>query len=170
MKMLPNCDPVHKITIITRGMAGGYTMPLPEEDRVYLRRSYLESQLSWLLGGYAAESIVFEDLTTGSNSDLERVTQLARRMVTQYGMSELGPQTFGQKEELVFLGREIGEQRDYSEETAQRIDLEVRGMIGRAYDRAKGILTTHRDKLDAVARSLIERETLEREDFEAIVA
>ena len=171
MKMVPHGDPVYKLSIIPRGMAGGYTMPLPEEDRVYLRRSYLESQLSWLLGGHAAESIVFEDLTTGSNNDLERATQLARKMITQYGMSEnLGPQTFGQKEELIFLGREISEQRDYSEETARKIDYEVRNMIDKAYTIAKEIITKHRDKLDAIAQSLIEKETLDGEEFEAIFA
>lgn len=171
MKMVPNGDPVYKLSIIPRGMAGGYTMPLPEEDRVYMRRSYLESQLSWLLGGHAAESIVFGDLTTGSNNDLERATKLARKMITQYGMSEsMGPQTFGQKEELIFLGREISEQRDYSEETARKIDAEVRGMIEKAYNLAKDILTKHRDKLDAIAQSLIEKETLDSEEFEAIFA
>jgi len=171
MRMVPHGDPVYKLSIIPRGMAGGYTMPLPEEDRVYLRRSYLESQLSWLLGGHAAEAIVFEDLTTGSSNDLERATQLARKMITQYGMSEsLGPQTFGQKEELIFLGREISEQRDYGEETACKIDSEVRNMIEKAYTLAKEIITKHRDKLDAIAQSLIEKETLDGEEFEAIFA
>jgi len=171
MRMVPHGDPVYKLSIIPRGMAGGYTMPLPEEDRVYLRRSYLESQLSWLLGGHAAEAIVFEDLTTGSSNDLERATQMARKMITQYGMSEsLGPQTFGQKEELIFLGREISEQRDYGEETACKIDSEVRNMIEKAYTLAKEIITKHRDKLDAIAQSLIEKETLDGEEFEAIFA
>jgi len=171
MRMVPHGDPVYKLSIIPRGMAGGYTMPLPEEDRVYLRRSYLESQLSWLLGGHAAEAIVFEDLTTGSSNDLERATQMARKMITQYGMSEsLGPQTFGQKEELIFLGREISEQRDYGEETACKIDSEVRNMIEKAYTLAKEIITKHRDKLDAIAQNLIEKETLDGEEFEAIFA
>jgi cell division protease FtsH len=116
MKMLPHADPVHKISIVSRGMALGYTMPLPEEDHLLYGKNKFTDELAGLLGGRVAEEEVFGDITTGASNDLERVTSLARRMVTQYGMSELlGPQTFGEKEELVFLGREIGEQRNYSE-------------------------------------------------------
>jgi cell division protease FtsH len=122
-----------------------------------------------LLGGRAAEEIVFNDITSGASNDLERVTKMARTMVTRLGMSEtLGPMTYGQKEELIFLGREISEQRDYSEAVAEKIDQEVRSMVNNAYERAREILTTYREKLDAVAIRLLEVETLSREEFEAI--
>jgi len=171
MNKLPHCDPVHKISIVSRGMALGYTMPIPEEDRYLRRRSKFKDELAGLLGGRAAEEIVFGDVTTGAANDLEKATKLARAMVTQYGMSEkLGPMTFGQKEELIFLGKEIAEQRDYSEEVARKIDEEVRALIEEAYRRAKEILTTYRDKLDALARRLIEVETLEGAEIEAILA
>ena len=134
MQMLPNSDPVHKITIVSRGMALGYTMPLPEEDRLLFSRERFRDELAGLLGGRVAEEEVFGDITTGASNDLERVTSLARRMVTQYGMSDvLGPQTFGEKEELIFLGREIGEQRNYSEEIAEEIDREVRKLVNEAH-------------------------------------
>lgn len=169
MHALPHCDPVHKVSVISRGMTLGYTMPMPEEDRYLHRRAKFKDELAGLLGGRAAEEIVFGDVTTGAANDLERATKLARAMVTQYGMSEkLGPMTFGQKEELIFLGKEIAEQRDYSEAVAQEIDQEVRRLIDEAYSRAKEILTKYRDKLDLVARRLIEVETLEREEFEAL--
>ncbi len=147
MKMLPHSDPVHKISIVSRGMALGYTMPLPEEDHLLYGRNKFLDELAGLLGGRVAEEEVFGDITTGASNDLERVTSLARRMVTQYGMSEvLGPQTFGEKEELVFLGREIGEQRNYSEEVAEAIDTEVRRLVRDAHDRAREIVRTYRGK------------------------
>lgn len=169
--MLPNCDPVYKVSIISRGMALGYTMHLPEDDRYLQRKSKFMDDLAGVLGGRAAEEIVFHDITTGASNDLERATDLARAMVTRYGMSDtLGPRTFGNREELVFLGREISEQRNYSEEVAEQIDNEVKRIIGSAYSKAKEILTTYRDKLDAVSNRLIHDETIEGPDFEAMLA
>ncbi|MBI4786106.1 MAG: ATP-dependent metallopeptidase FtsH/Yme1/Tma family protein [Chloroflexi bacterium] len=169
MRMLPNCDPVFKVSIISRGMALGYTMHLPEDDRYLQRRSKFMDDLAGVLGGRAAEDIVFNDITTGASNDLERATDLARAMVTRYGMSEkLGPRTFGAREELVFLGREISEQRNYSEEVAEEIDNEVKKIIGSAYTTAKHLLTTYRVKLDAVADRLVHEETIEGPEFEAM--
>jgi cell division protease FtsH len=169
MRMLPNCDPVHKVSIISRGMALGFTMHLPEDDRYLERRSKFMDDLSGLLGGRAAEEIVFQDVTTGAANDLERATDVARAMVTRYGMSEkLGPRTFGNREELVFLGREISEQRNYSEEVAEEIDSEVKRIITTAYDRAKEILTRYRQKLDELSERLIRVETLDQADLEAL--
>jgi len=171
MKMLPNCDPVHKVSIISRGMALGYTMPLPEDDRYLMARSKFEDELAGLLGGRAAEELVFNDITTGAANDLERATKLARKMVTEYGMSErLGPLTFGRKEELVFLGREIGEQRNYSEEVAGAIDEEIRRFISEAHEKAKSILTQHKDTLVRLAKKLMEVETLEGEELQAVLS
>ncbi len=171
MQMLPNSDPVHKITIVSRGMALGYTMPLPEEDRLLYSRDKFRDELAGLLGGRVAEEEVFGDITTGASNDLERVTKLARAMVTQYGMSDvLGPQTFGEKEELIFLGREIGEQRNYSEEIAEEIDREVRKLVNDAYQRARGIIRESRAKLDELARRLIDHETVDANEFLAIFA
>ncbi|MCX6031384.1 MAG: ATP-dependent zinc metalloprotease FtsH [Chloroflexi bacterium] len=171
MKLLPNADPVHKISIVSRGMALGYTMPLPEEDHVLYGRNKFRDELAGLLGGRVAEEEVFGDITTGASNDLERVSSLARRMVTQYGMSDvLGPQTFGEKEELVFLGREIGEQRNYSEEIAESIDKEVRRLVDEAYSRATDIIRTYRAKLDELAHRLIEQETVDAAEFQAMFA
>ena len=169
MRMLPNCDPVIKVSIISRGMALGYTMNLPQDDRYLQRRSKFLDDLSSLLGGRAAESVVFGDITTGASNDLERATDLARAMVTRYGMSDkLGPRVFGSREELVFLGREISEQRNYSEEVAQEIDNEVKRIIATAYDKAKEIMTTYRTKLDAVSDRLIRDETIDGSEFESM--
>ena len=169
MNSIPEADPVHKVSITARGMAGGYTLALPEEDRTLLGRKKLLGDMVGLLGGRAAEELVFNDITSGASNDLERVTKLARTMVTRLGMSEnLGPMTYGQKEELIFLGREISEQRDYSEAVAEKIDQEVRSIVNTAYDRAREILTTYREKLDQVAERLLEVETLSREEFESI--
>ncbi|MBM3130424.1 MAG: ATP-dependent zinc metalloprotease FtsH [Chloroflexi bacterium] len=169
LRMLPNCDPVHKVSIISRGMAMGYTMHLPDDDRYLGRRVKFMDDLAGLLGGRVAEEIVFGDVTTGAANDLERVTDTARAMVTRYGMSEkLGPRTFGNREELVFLGREISEQRNYSEEVAQQIDQEVKQIISTAYGKAKEILTQYRAKLDALADRLIREETIEGPEFEAM--
>ncbi len=171
MRMLPNCDPVYKVSIISRGMALGYTMHLPEDDRYLQRRSKFMDDLAGILGGRAAEEIVFDDITTGAANDLEQATDLARAMVTRYGMSEkLGPRTFGDREELVFLGREISEQRNYSEEVAQQIDNEVKGIIGSAHAKAKEILKAYREKLDAIANRLVHEETIEGPEFEAMFA
>ncbi len=169
MHTLPEADPVHKVSIIARGMAGGYTLSLPEEDRTLMPRKKLMADMIGLLGGRAAEEIVFDDITSGASNDLERVTRMARAMVTRLGMSEqLGPMVYGQKEELIFLGREISEQRDYSEAIAEQIDQEVRRLVNEAYTRARQILSEYRDKLDAVAQRLLEVETIGREEFESI--
>jgi len=167
--VLPKCDPVHKVSIIARGMSLGYTMALPDEDRRLMGKAKFQDDLASMLGGRATEELVFEDVTTGAANDLERVTELARAMVTRYGMSDkLGPMTFGQKEELVFLGKEIGEQRDYSDAIAQEIDEEVRGIVHEAYERAKDVLIHHKEQLDRIAERLVEVETLESEEFVAL--
>ncbi|MEN4013410.1 MAG: ATP-dependent zinc metalloprotease FtsH [Chloroflexota bacterium] len=169
MNALPDHDPVQKVTIIARGMAGGYTIALPTEDRTIMPRKKLISQMVGLLGGRAAEEIVFDDITSGAGNDIERVTQIARTMVTRLGMSsEMGPMVYGQKEELIFLGREISEQRDYSEAVAEQIDAEVRRLVNEAYQHARQILMDYRDILDAVAEKLLEVETISREEFEKI--
>ena len=169
MNVMPSADPVHKVTIISRGMAGGYTMALPEEDRTLMPRKKLIADMVGLMGGRAAEELVFDDITSGASNDLERVTRMARAMVTRLGMSEeLGPMVYGQKEELIFLGREISEQRDYSEAVAEEIDQEVRKLVGDAYNKARQILLEYREKLDAVATRLLELETITREEFEEI--
>jgi len=169
MNALPEHDPVQKVSIIARGMAGGFTLALPSEDRTLMPRKKLIAEMIGLLGGRAAEEIVFDDITSGAGNDIERVTQLARAMVTRLGMStEMGPMVYGQKEELIFLGREISEQRDYSEAVAEQIDREVRRLVNEAFDKAREILGTYRDKLDAVAEKLLEVETLSRDEFEAI--
>jgi cell division protease FtsH len=166
---LPKCDPVHKVSIVARGMASGYTIALPEEDRRIVSKTKFKDDLAFALGGRAAEELVFGDVTTGAANDLERVTELARAMVTRYGMSDkLGPMTFGQKEELVFLGKEIGEQRDYSEAVAQEIDGEVRKIVHEAHERARDVLTHHREQLERVAQHLIEVETLDADEFVAL--
>ncbi len=171
MRMLPNTDPVHKVSIISRGMALGFTMHLPEDDRYLERRSKFMDDLCGLLGGRAAEEIVFKDVTTGAANDLERATDMARAMVTRYGMSEkLGPRTFGNREELVFLGREISEQRNYSENVAEQIDSEVKAIITQAFDRSKEILNRYRQKLDELAERLIKVETIDAAEFDAIFA
>jgi cell division protease FtsH len=164
--VLPMCDPVHKVSIVSRGMAAGYTMALPEEDRNLVSKTKYQDDLAFALGGRTAEEIVFGDVTTGAENDLSRVTKLARDMVTRYGMSEaLGPMTFGQKEELVFLGKEIGEQRDYSEAVAEQIDEEVRKIVQGAHEEANAVLTKHREELDRIANTLMEVETLNAEQF-----
>ena len=170
-RMLPKCDPVHKISIISRGMALGYTMALPETDRVLVSKTKFEQDLSAILGGRVAEQLIFNDVTNGAVDDLDKVTKLARAMVTQYGMSPtMGPMVFGQRHEMIFLGREIGEQRNYSEQVAREIDKEVNRIVTEAYDRARNILTTHSDLHRAITARLIEAETLDAEEFEAFFA
>lgn len=166
---LPNADPVQKVSIVSRGSAGGYTLSVPTEDRHLRTRAYYVDELAVLLGGYTAEKLIFGDTTTGPSNDLERATHIARGMVTRYGMSELGPRTFGKKEELVFLGKEISEERDYSNETAEKIDQEVSSLIHNAFETAKEILTRRKETLDAIAVALLEKETLEKDAFDAIV-
>ena len=168
-KMLPEEDTVYKLTIVARGIAGGYTALLPEEDRMLTSRVQAEARLAFSLGGRTAEEIVFGEVTTGATDDLERATELARRMVTQWGMSsKLGPRTFGKKEELVFLGRDISETRNYSEATALLIDQEISDLIDVAHERAREIIVEHRDRLDDIAAKLLEVETLDAEAFHAM--
>jgi cell division protease FtsH len=168
-KVLPNADPVHKISIVARGMAGGYTKQLPAEDRYLHSRSYMKDMLAYALGGRAAEEIKFSEITDGAKSDIERATKLARAMVTDFGMSDkLGPRTFGHKEEMVFLGREISEQRDYGDDVADLIDEEVKNIISTAHQTAREILTKNRKKLDLLAKALITRETLEGKELEKV--
>jgi len=167
--VIPDADPVHKVSIIARGMMGGFTMALPTEDTILMSRNKLKADMAMLLGGRAAEEIVFNDITSGAANDLERVTRLARNMVTRLGMSpDLGPLVYGQKEELIFLGREISEQRDYSETVAERIDTAVRALVEESYARAKRILSDHRSQLDNIARQLIEVETIDGDQFASI--
>jgi len=169
MNTLPEADPVQKVSIIARGMAAGYTMSLPSEDRTLMPRKKLIAEMIGLLGGRAAEAIVFDDITSGAANDIERVTQLARNMVTRLGMSDqLGPMVYGQKEELVFLGREISEQRDYSEAVAEQIDKEVRQLVDYAFKQARQILVQYREYLDTVAIRLMEVETIGRDEFERL--
>ena len=170
-RVLPKCDPVSKVSIIARGMALGYTMGLPTEDRYLQSKSEFEDKIAGMLGGNAAEKLIFGDTTTGSSNDIEKATTLARRMVTEFGMSErLGPLAFGKRDELVFLGREIGEQRNYSDEVAKQIDEEVRAIIDRGYARAMEVLTHYKDRLVQLADRLVAEETLEQEEFEAMFA
>lgn len=167
---LPNTDKVHKISIIPRGRAGGYTLLLPEEDINYVTKSRLLDEVTTLLGGRVAESLVLQEVSTGAQNDLERATSIVRRMITEYGMSEeLGPLTFGHKREEVFLGRDIARDRNYSEAIAYAIDQEARGFIENCYEKAKDILTQNIDKLHKVAEKLMEKEVLEGDEFEAIM-
>ncbi len=167
---LPNADPPYKISIISRGMAGGFTRFLPEEDRHLYSRSQFQDMLAATLGGLVAEEMVFGESTTGPSDDLQRATNLARQMVTQWGMSErMGPRTFGRKEEMVFLGREISEQRNYSEKVAEEIDEEVRQIIDRAYDTAKKLLNENREKINTIVNVLLEEETIDGEDLMSVL-
>jgi cell division protease FtsH len=171
MKSLPNCDPVHKISIVSRGMALGWTMSLPEEDRYLISKSQLIDQIAGTMGGRAAESIIFGDITSGASDDIQRVTNMARKMVTQWGMSDkLGTVAMGVKEEMVFLGRDLGEQRNYSEEIAALIDEEVRGLVSDGYETAKRILTERRGHLELVAEQLKTVETIDAAEFDALLA
>ena len=168
-RILPKCDPVAKVTIISRGMALGYTMALPTEDRYLQSKTEFEDKIAGLLAGNVAERLIFGDTTTGASNDIEKATDLARRMVTEFGMSDkLGPLSFGKRDEMIFLGRSMGEQRDYSDEVARTIDEEVRAIIDKAYERATEVLTTHRDKLVALAEKLVAEETVDGEGFEAL--
>jgi cell division protease FtsH len=169
-KSLPNADPVHKVSIISRGMALGWTMQLPTEDRYLVSRSELNDDMAVILGGRVAEELIFGDITSGASDDIGKATKLARRMVTEWGMSEkLGPLTFGHKEELVFLGRDLGEQRNYSEEVAGEIDQEVHRLVDAAYQRAKKILTERKDKLTQLAEYLKQEETIEGWQMDAVL-
>ncbi len=169
MNALPEADPVQKVTIVARGLAGGYTLALPTEDRRLQSKKKLLAEIIGSLGGRASEQMVFDDITSGASNDIERATQIARQMVTRLGMSEgLGPMVYGQKEELIFLGREISEQKDYSEAVAEQIDQEVKKLVDDSYEKARVLLKKYRSKLDAVAKKLMEVETLTRDEFLAI--
>jgi cell division protease FtsH len=169
MNLLPKSDPVHQISIVPRGRAGGYTMRLPEEDRSYMSRSRLEEEIVGLLGGRVAEKLVIGDISTGASNDIERATSIARKMVMDYGMSDnLGPITFGSGSDEVFLGRDMGKDRKYSEETAYKIDKEIKNLIDIAYKKALTLLTDNRSKLNAVAEELLEKEKLEAVEFQEI--
>lgn len=169
MKLLPNADPVHQISIIPRGMAGGYTMPLPDEDRAYMSKSRLEDEMVGLLGGRVAEKLVIGDISTGAKSDIERASAIARKMVMEFGMSEeLGPISFGSGHDEVFIGRDFGKSRNFSEEVAATIDSEVRRLIDEAYSKAQKLLTDNMDKLTRVAEELLKREKLEAQEFNTI--
>ncbi|KYH33870.1 ATP-dependent zinc metalloprotease FtsH [Neomoorella mulderi] len=167
---LPHTDPLHKVSIIPRGRAGGYTLLLPKEDRRYMTKSQILDQVTMLLGGRVAEALVLKEVSTGAQNDLERATELVRKMITEFGMSdELGPLTFGRKQETVFLGRDIARDRNYSEAVAFSIDKEARRIIDECYNRAKELLQKHMAELHLVARALMEKETLEAEEFTAII-
>ena len=164
-----HADPLHKVTIIPRGMALGVTMQLPEEDKHTVTKDYLETQLAILMGGRCAEEIFMNRMTTGAGNDIERATEMARKMVCEYGMSSLGPLTFGKKEEQIFLGREIAQHRDFSEETARQIDAEVRRLVDEAYRSAYEILDTNKDAMHRLAAALLERETLDANEIRAVI-
>ncbi len=169
--VLKEADPVHKVSIVSRGRAAGYTMKLPIEDKNLHSKSEFLADIAVSLGGYATEKMIFSELTTGASNDLRVATNLARKLVTTYGMSEtMGPMTFGETHDMIFLGREISEQKNYSEKVAAKIDEEVSGFIERAYKTANEVLKKYRKHLQLVALKLIEKETLEREEFEALVA
>ena len=166
---LPGSDPVHKVTIIPRGMALGVTMQLPIDDRHNYTKEYLKTDLAILMGGRLAEEIFLNQMSTGAGNDIERATEMARKMVCEWGMSDLGPMTFGKKEEQIFLGREIAQHRDYSEDTAIKIDQEVRKLVNKGYTTAKQLLSDNRDVLERIARALIEREVLDANEIKMLV-
>jgi cell division protease FtsH len=167
--MTPGTDPLHKVTIIPRGMALGVTLQLPIDDRHSYSKDYLEARLAVAMGGRAAEEIIFGHLTTGARADIEHATDIARQMVCDWGMSDLGPLSFGKKEEAIFLGREIAQHRDYSEETAIRIDSEVKRIVTTAYSRARTTLESHRDALERIAVALLEREALDAMQIHTLI-
>ncbi len=169
--VLPHSDPVHKISVVSRGRAAGYTLKLPVEDKHLHSKNEFLADLAVLMGGYAAEQLVFKELTTGASDDLKKATALARRLVTEYGMSEkFGPIALGEKEELVFLGRDLGMEKNYSESVAQLIDKEIKNFLLTAYNTAKKIISQRRKKLKEIAERLIEKETIERDEFEMIMS
>jgi cell division protease FtsH len=169
--LLPHADPIHKVTIIPRGMALGLTQQLPADEKHNYSRDYLNDQIAILLGGRIAEEITMGSLTTGAGNDLERATELARKMVCEWGMSDaMGPLTFGKKEEQIFLGREIAQHQDYSEDTALRIDQEVKRFVTDNYQRANALLTDYKDTLVKIAEALLAREVLDAEQVRRLAA
>jgi cell division protease FtsH len=166
---LPHADPLHKVTIIPRGMSLGSTWQLPEGDKYSMYKGQLETQIAILMGGRLAEEIFLDVMSTGAGNDIERATDLARKMVCEFGMSNLGPLTFGKKDQEIFLGREIAQHRDYSEDTAIKIDQEVRRLVDEGYNRAKRILETERQTLIRLAEILLERETLDASEIKMVI-
>src|SRR5947209_9391754 len=170
---VPGLDPLHKVTIVPRGRALGITFSLPEEDRHNYTKQYILGRLAMAYGGRVAEELVFgpEKITTGAAQDIQQATEMARRMVTQFGMSDVvGPIAVGDRESEIFLGREVVQRREVSERTAELVDTELKRLLGEAYERARDILTKHRDQLDRLAAALLERETLDREEVDLVVA
>jgi cell division protease FtsH len=167
-RMLPHADPVRKVSIVARGMAGGYTRTVPDEDRLFKTKAQFLDDIAVFMAGQVAENLVFEEISTGASNDIARATAIARRMVTEFGMSKLGPLAFGKKEEMIFLGREISEQRNYSDPVAFQIDEEVHKLIDEAHDRAKSVITEHFDRLEAIALLLIREETIDDEQLERL--
>ena len=162
---------MHKVTIVSRGRAAGYTLKLPTEDRHLYSKKHFLTELAVSLGGYAAELLIFKELTTGPHNDLEKATDLARALITKYGMSEkVGPVAFGESQELIFLGKELSAAKNYSEATAQLIDSEVRRLLVEAQKRARDIITKRRATLEKIAKVLIDKETIEQEEFKTLVA
>jgi cell division protease FtsH len=169
-KLLPHSDPIHKVTIIPRGRALGLTQQLPLDDKHTYTKEYLIDNICILMGGRIAEEIALHTQTTGASNDIERATEIARKMVCEYGMSEtLGPLAFGKKEEEIFLGREIAQHRDYSEQTAQKIDLEVNNLVSENYQKTHKLISDHFDALNRLANELLERETLDRHEIDEII-
>ncbi|MCM0647676.1 ATP-dependent zinc metalloprotease FtsH [Clostridium swellfunianum] len=168
-KLLPNTDPIHEVSIIPRGMAGGYTMHLPEEDRTHMLKSWLEDEMIMLLGGRVAEKLIIGDISTGAKNDIDRTTNIARKMVMEFGMSDtIGPISFGSGHDEVFMGRDFGKSRNFSEEVAATIDSEIRRLIDEAYKKAERLLSENLDKLHAVAQALLEKEKIDAKEFESI--
>jgi cell division protease FtsH len=168
--LTPGCEPLHKVTIVPRGIALGATMQLPQKDRYNYRKKELEGQLASLMGGLVTEQLVFGDMTTGAKSDIKHATDIARKMVCEWGMSEsMGPLAYGEREEHLFLGREIERHTDYSEQTAQKIDNEIRGIVERAIAQAQRVITEHRAALDAIAEALLKYEVLDGEEIVTLV-
>ncbi|MCJ7580827.1 MAG: cell division protein FtsH, partial [Candidatus Aminicenantes bacterium] len=167
--LLPEADPIHKVTIIPRGLALGLTQQLPIDDRYTHSKKYLEAQLSVLLGGRVAELLFLEKMTTGAANDFERGTEIARKMVCQYGMSDLGPLTFGERDDLIFLGKDLTMHKNFSEKTAERIDEEVKKIIDRNYARAEGILKSNKTTLINIAEALLEREILDSKEIKILL-
>jgi len=167
--IVPNSDPLHKVTIIPRGMALGVTMQLPLDDKHTYTRDYLESKLAFAMGGRAAEELFLHQITTGAGNDIEQATEIARRMVCEFGMSALGPLAYGKNQQEIFLGRDLATSRDFSEDTAIKIDQEVKKFVTTAYERAKEILTTHRDALVRIAEALLVREVLDASEVNLLI-
>lgn len=170
-RYLPTQEPVHQISIVPRGMAGGYTMYRPTEDKSFMSKTEMEENIVSLLGGRVAEKLILDDISTGASNDIERATKIARSMVTKYGMSDrIGAMMLGSSQEEVFLGRDFAQGKEYSEETASLVDTETKRIIDKAYEQAIDILNTHIDKLHAVAKVLLEKEKIEGEEFDEIFA